>query len=273
MDFCAQVLHHSPARGPAAAERYAARLFSSRSVIAAFFRLNREMNAMTILKKMAPLRNSLLCGGVWMISFFLHLPAVSELPPLVHIEPLPIVHRGPIQPLALLPEAPEPEELSPCFLEREGICRFYNIIALAADRYEVEVPLVMAIIHTESGYNPNAVSPKGARGLMQLMPGTAESLGVVDSFDPEQNVNAGVRYFKKMLARVEGDRDLALAAYNAGLRKVREHGGIPPFPETQHYVRNVQYWYDYYKNLEDVQVPAQAAAFASNKATRPAGSY
>jgi soluble lytic murein transglycosylase-like protein len=116
---------------------------------------------------------------------------------------------------------------------------FQPIVLKAANRYEVEPAMVMAIIMAESSYNPKAISKKGARGLMQLMPTTARSLGVKDSFNPEHNINAGVRYFKKLLNQFDGDVELALAAYNAGSRKVREHRGIPPFRATRYYIKKV----------------------------------
>jgi Transglycosylase SLT domain len=139
----------------------------------------------------------------------------------------------------------EPENCSP---DSDQVCRFFKIIVTAARRNDVEPALVMAIIQTESRYDPRAVSPRGAQGLMQLMPRTAEALGVMDSFDPEQNVDAGVRYFKRLLELFAGDRDLALAAYNAGVYSVHHHGGIPPFPSTRAYIRKVSSWYDRYKS-------------------------
>ncbi len=128
---------------------------------------------------------------------------------------------------------------------------FQPIILKAANRYEVEPAMVMAIIMAESSYNPKAISKKGAKGLMQLMPTTARSLGVKDSFNPEHNINAGVRYFKKLLNQFDGDVELALAAYNAGSRKVREHRGIPPFRATRYYIKKVIKYYRYYKDQMD----------------------
>jgi len=125
---------------------------------------------------------------------------------------------------------------------------FYPIIQKAADRYGVEAALVKAIIMVESSYNPNAVSRKGAKGLMQLMPRTAEALGVEDSFNPEININAGVRYFKKLMNQFDGDTKLALAAYNAGMRHVRYYDGIPPFQATRYYIDKVYHYYNYYKD-------------------------
>lgn len=149
-------------------------------------------------------------------------------------------------------QAPPPDseiESEHCSPDSDQVCRFYKIIVSAARRNDVEPALVMAIIQTESRYDPKAVSPRGAQGLMQLMPRTAEALGVMDSFDPEQNVDAGVRYFKRLLEMFAGDRDLALAAYNAGAYSVLRHGGIPPFPSTRKYIRKVRSWYDRYKSM------------------------
>jgi len=116
---------------------------------------------------------------------------------------------------------------------------FQLIILQTAQRYEIDPALIRAIIMAESGYNPRAVSKMGAQGLMQLMPATAKSLGVVDSFNPEHNIDAGVKYFKKMMDQFDGDINLSLAAYNAGSRKVREHKGVPPIKATQHYIKKV----------------------------------
>jgi hypothetical protein len=116
---------------------------------------------------------------------------------------------------------------------------FHGIIVQAAGRYEVDPHLIRAIILAESGYNPKAKSKRGARGLMQLMPTTAKSLGVEDIYDPEENIDGGVRYFRSLLDRFDGDVRLALAAYNAGSRHVRNYEGIPPFKATQIYVKKV----------------------------------
>lgn len=116
---------------------------------------------------------------------------------------------------------------------------FHGIIVQVAGRYEVDPHLVRAIIFAESGYNPRAKSKKGARGLMQLMPSTAESLGVQDIYDPEENIDGGVRYFRSLLDRFEGDVQLALAAYNAGSRHVRNYEGVPPFRATRLYIKKV----------------------------------
>lgn len=116
---------------------------------------------------------------------------------------------------------------------------FHEIIDQVAGRYHVDPHLIRAIIFAESGYNPKAKSKKGARGLMQLMPSTAESLGVRNIYDPEENIDGGVRYFRTLLNRFGGDIQLALAAYNAGSRHVRNYEGVPPFKATQRYIKKV----------------------------------
>lgn len=113
------------------------------------------------------------------------------------------------------------------------------IISSCAKEFGVDKSLVKAVIHAESGYNPNAVSSKGATGLMQLMPGTAQHLKVTDSFNPTDNIRGGVRYLKFLLDTFKGNVTLALAAYNAGLSKVAKYGGVPPYDETRNYVSKV----------------------------------
>lgn len=125
---------------------------------------------------------------------------------------------------------------------------FHPIIIEEADRHEIDPALVKAIIMAESGYNPNAISEKGAKGLMQLMPSTAQALGVEDVFNPQQNISGGVRYFKKLVNRFDGDIKLALAAYNAGSKKVRHYQGIPPYKSTHYYIEKVFKYYKLYKN-------------------------
>ena len=111
--------------------------------------------------------------------------------------------------------------------------------AAAARRHGLDPELVMAVVSVESGFRPEAVSPKGARGLMQLMPRTAESLGVVDAFDPAQNLDGGARHLGQLLTLYGGDLTRALAAYNAGEGAVQRHGGVPPYRETRAYVKKV----------------------------------
>jgi len=125
---------------------------------------------------------------------------------------------------------------------------FHPIILKEAGLHEIDPALVKAIIMAESGYNPNAISEKGAKGLMQLMPSTAQDLGVEDVFNPQQNISGGVRYFKKLVNRFDGDIKLALAAYNAGSKIVRHYQGIPPYKSTHYYIEKVFKYYKLYKN-------------------------
>ncbi len=121
--------------------------------------------------------------------------------------------------------------------------RYSSLIADAARRHEVDPLLVNAVIRHESAFAPTAVSKTGAMGLMQLMPDTARELGVHDAFDPQQNIEGGTTLLRQLLDRYNGHVDLALAAYNAGPGAVDKYGGVPPYPETQAYVRNVMETY------------------------------
>ena len=145
----------------------------------------------------------------------------------------------------------KPDQTLPIISWNSAERLFQPIVLKAANRHKVDPAMVMAIIMAESSYNPKAISKKGAKGLMQLMPATARSLGVKDLFNPEHNINAGVRYFKKLLNQFDGDVELALAAYNAGSRKVREHRGIPPFRATKYYIKKVIKYYRHYKTQLD----------------------
>jgi len=120
-------------------------------------------------------------------------------------------------------------------------------IAAAAASYGVDVALLRAVIHAESAFNPMAVSNKGAQGLMQLMPGTASDLGVVDAFDTAQNIAGGAKYLAQLLKDFNGNTQLATAAYNAGARAVQKYGGVPPYDETQVYVQRVETLRDRYQ--------------------------
>ncbi len=116
---------------------------------------------------------------------------------------------------------------------------FGELIRAAARKHGLEEDLVASVIAVESNFNPQAVSPKLARGLMQLLPQTAARYAVADVFDPAQNIEAGTRYLKDLLGRYHQDLALALAAYNAGPERVELYRGIPPFGETRSYVRRV----------------------------------
>ena len=117
--------------------------------------------------------------------------------------------------------------------------RLDRIVREAAERHQVDPALVKAVISTESGWNPQAVSRKGAVGLMQLIPETAQRLGVGNPYDPAQNVEAGTTYLKTLLDRYDGDLNKSLAAYNAGEHAVDRSGGVPAFRETRQYVQKV----------------------------------
>ena len=124
----------------------------------------------------------------------------------------------------------------------------HPIVIQAASRHQVDPALVKAMIMAESGYNTRAISKKGAKGLMQLMPATAQELGVEDALNPKQNISGGVRYFKQLVTQFDGDVELALAAYNAGSRNVRHYQGIPPFKATRFYIKKVFKYYEIYKD-------------------------
>ncbi len=122
-----------------------------------------------------------------------------------------------------------------------------HYIKKAAARYRVDPFLIKAIIKAESDFNPRAVSSQGARGLMQLMPGTARDLKVTDPFDIKQNIDGGTRYFKRLLRTYDGNVKLSLAAYNAGPGRVKPHGAIPRIPETLAYVDKILKYYRAYR--------------------------
>jgi soluble lytic murein transglycosylase-like protein len=117
---------------------------------------------------------------------------------------------------------------------------FASEITAAAQQHGLDPALLAGLIKQESGFNPNAVSPAGARGLTQLMPGTAAGLGVTNPLDPAQAIDGGARYLRQQLDAFGGDITKALAAYNAGPGAVKKYGGVPPYAETQNYVRSVQ---------------------------------
>ena len=137
-----------------------------------------------------------------------------------------------------------------------------ELVEKSARAHNVDPLLVQSVIQVESNYNHYAVSPKGAEGLMQLMPGTARMLGVSNSFDPEQNIEAGVKYLRYLQNVYQDDR-LALAAYNAGPKAVDKYNGAPPYAETQNYVNQVGQRYQSAKQNEAVKNAAQSAAAAA----------
>jgi soluble lytic murein transglycosylase-like protein len=145
---------------------------------------------------------------------------------------------------AELPGKPARDELARS-AAREHAQRYDSVVIQSAERFGIEAALVHAIIAVESGYDSKAVSPRGARGLMQLMPETARRYGVADAFDPDSNVRGGTRYLADLMKLFDNDVRLALAAYNAGEGAVLRHGGrIPPYAETVGYVSRVVATYD-----------------------------
>ncbi len=124
-------------------------------------------------------------------------------------------------------------------LDTQNPSYYYQIMLGKSRKYNMEPSLINAVIKVESNWNPNAVSRSGAKGLMQLMPITAREMNVKNPFNPEENIEGGIRYLKSLLDRFNGDLSLALAAYNAGPRRIKKYGDIPPIPETQHYVKRV----------------------------------
>ena len=119
-----------------------------------------------------------------------------------------------------------------------------ELIDKYAEKNGLDSDFVKAVVKQESGFNPNATSKCGAMGLMQLMPATAEGLGVTNAYDAEQNIMGGTKYLKGLMDRFDNNKSLALAAYNAGPNAVKKYGGIPPYMETQNYVKNVLSSYD-----------------------------
>jgi len=131
------------------------------------------------------------------------------------------------------------------------MAKYDDLIKKASDKYHVDYALIKAVIKAESNFNHRAVSPVGARGLMQLMPKTAASLQIEDSFHPDNNIDGGVRYLRYLLTLFNGNLSLALAAYNAGEGAVaRYNNRIPPYKETQNYVQRVLKYFEQYSSLQ-----------------------
>jgi soluble lytic murein transglycosylase-like protein len=133
-------------------------------------------------------------------------------------------------------------------------------IDAAAQKYGLDPALLRGLIRQESNFDPNAGSPAGAQGLTQLMPATAAALGVTNPHDPAQNIDAGARYLRQQLDAFGGDVSKALAAYNAGPGAVQRYGGVPPYAETQNYVRQVQAYADQYRSSQTQPAAATSAA-------------
>ena len=144
-----------------------------------------------------------------------HFESIPEIPP-----------PAPAQPAKLQPPAPHPFDLN-------------QTVKTASGTYQLDPDLVTSVIRAESGFNTRALSPKGAQGLMQLMPQTATQLGVHNAYDPQANVEAGTRYLRELLERYNFDLIKALAAYNAGPQRVEQYNGVPPYYETKAYIARI----------------------------------
>jgi soluble lytic murein transglycosylase-like protein len=146
-----------------------------------------------------------------------------------------------------------------------------RVVTSASATYHLDPDLVNSVIHAESGFNSRAVSRKGAQGLMQLMPGTAGRLGVTNPFDPEANVGGGTRYLRQLLERYNFDLVKALAAYNAGPKKVEQYRGVPPYRETRAYVARIVHDYNQKKIAEEKQAADASKARLHMKTAKPSG--
>jgi len=135
---------------------------------------------------------------------------------------------------------PTSEKYNLYIREHNGKVSVQDLIRHYAGVFRLDEDLIRAVVKVESDYNPRAVSTRGARGLMQLMPETARDMRVANPFDPEENIRGGAHYLRLMLDQFKGDIELALAAYNAGPTAVRRYGGIPPYEETRNYVSRVK---------------------------------
>jgi soluble lytic murein transglycosylase-like protein len=160
----------------------------------------------------------------------LRIRSVSERAPDETVSPIVAPRPASLRAWGVRPSGPAP---------RLNLTAYADEIAAAAAEKGLDEAWVRAIIHTESAFRPDAVSPKGAQGLMQLMPATAERFGVTDPFDPGQNIRGGVSYLAFLYRRFEGDLRLATAAYNAGEGAVDRFGGVPPYSETVNFVHRV----------------------------------
>ena len=141
--------------------------------------------------------------------------------------------------VAAVPSSKPSDEVQADGAEEDKPQSIEALIRSAAGRYDLDIELLAAVIAVESGFKPEAVSPKGAQGLMQLMPATARELDVTDPFDPRQNIDAGARYLRQLLDQHDGSFVKSLAAYNAGMGRVARYNGVPPYQETIKYIRRV----------------------------------
>jgi soluble lytic murein transglycosylase-like protein len=189
----------------------------------------------------------LLVFASWTVNLALASPAVADI--YKYVDQDGIIHLTNVPTLSGVNYTLVMREKRVLFDRKIGtdISKYDHLIAKASQKYNVESALIKAVIKAESNFNHMAVSPKGARGLMQLMPATASSLQVHDSFHPENNIEGGARYLGYLIRYFNGNLPFALAAYNAGENAVIRHGGIPPYRETQTYVSRVLSYFDRYR--------------------------
>lgn len=170
-------------------------------------------------------------------------------------------------------EAPASAPVSPVLMK--PAIPLNQVVDSASAAYHLDPDLVNSVIHAESGFNTRAISPKGARGLMQLMPGTANQLGVSDAFDPQANVAGGSRYLRELLERYNFDLVKALAAYNAGPQRVEQYQGVPPFRETRAYVARIVHEYNTKKIAQEKAAKQKQASAkgppSAHRTSPPAG--
>ena len=172
----------------------------------------------------------------------------------------------PVQPAPAAATLNSAPSFRPHVVPTHSVADLNQVVNSASAAYHLDPDLVNSVIHAESGFNSHAISPKGARGLMQLMPSTASALGVNDAFDPEANVGGGSRYLRELLERYNFDLVKALAAYNAGPERVEQYQGVPPFHETRAYVARIVHDYNRKKIAQEkAAAQAQRAARAAKK--------
>lgn len=174
-----------------------------------------------------------------------------------------------IEPEEVFAPIPQPAPAAPAPTAAANQPPYQEFVLAAASRYGVDAELISSVMEVESHFNPKAISAKNARGLMQLLPETAARLGVKDIFDPKENIDAGTHYLHDLLQLYKNDLTLALAAYNAGPDKVQKYGNVPPYRETQSYVKQVQRKYQKNKSTPATKTAAPASTTAPPASSTP----
>ena len=177
-----------------------------------------------------------------------------------------------IEPEEVFTPTTQPAPPTPAPVAAANQSPYYEFVLAAASRYGVDAELISSVMEVESHFNPKAISAKNARGLMQLLPETAARLGVKDIFDPKENIDGGTHYLHDLLQLYKNDLTLALAAYNAGPEKVQKYGNVPPYRETQSYVKQVKRKYQKNKSTpaaKTTEAPAKTAGPASPASSTP----